>query len=108
MSIALRDPPDLAAGEGGTVARRAVVRWAVRLFRREWRQQLLVLGLLTVAVAATAMASRPSTSSCWRHSRRNSRQPQRITARRATMPLPASASRSGRSDRAVLTGSHRA
>jgi hypothetical protein len=30
-----------------------VVRWAVRLFRREWRQQLLVLGLLTVAVAAT-------------------------------------------------------
>ncbi|HEV3291486.1 MAG TPA: FtsX-like permease family protein, partial [Streptosporangiaceae bacterium] len=35
------------------VARRAVVRWAVRLFRREWRQQLLVLGLLAVAVAAT-------------------------------------------------------
>ena len=53
MSIALRDPPDLAAGAGGIVARRAVVRWAVRLFRREWRQQLLVLGLLTVAVAAT-------------------------------------------------------
>ena len=25
----------------------------MRLFRREWRQQLLVLGLLTVAVAAT-------------------------------------------------------
>ena len=53
MSIALRDPPDLAGGAGGTVARRAVVRWAVRLFRREWRQQLLVLGLLTIAVAAT-------------------------------------------------------
>ena len=53
MSIALRDPPDLAAGAGGIVARRAVFRWAVRLFRREWRQQLLVLGLLTVAVAAT-------------------------------------------------------
>ena len=54
MSIALRDPPDLAGDAGsGIVARRAVVRWAVRLFRREWRQQLLVLGLLTVAVAAT-------------------------------------------------------
>ena len=53
MSIALREPPDLAGDAGGIVARRAVARWAVRLFRREWRQQLLVLGLLTVAVAAT-------------------------------------------------------
>src|ERR1700728_685502 len=35
------------------VARRAVVRWGWRLFRREWRQQLFVLGLLTMAVAAT-------------------------------------------------------
>ena len=33
-------------------ARRAVTRWGWRLFRREWRQQLLVLTLLTVAVAA--------------------------------------------------------
>jgi putative ABC transport system permease protein len=33
-------------------ARRAVIRWAWRLFRREWRQQILVLALLTVAVAA--------------------------------------------------------
>jgi putative ABC transport system permease protein len=53
VSIALRDPPDLAGDSGGIVARRAVVRWGWRLFRREWRQQLLVLGLLTVAVAAT-------------------------------------------------------
>jgi len=53
VSIALREPPDLDGGAGGIVAHRAVVRWAVRLFRREWRQQLLVLGLLTVAVAAT-------------------------------------------------------
>jgi putative ABC transport system permease protein len=53
VSIALREPPDLAKDAGGIVARRAVVRWAVRLFRREWRQQLLVLGLLTAAVAAT-------------------------------------------------------
>src|SRR5262245_22560046 len=37
---------------GGVAARRAVVRWAGRMFRREWRQQLLVLALLTVAVAA--------------------------------------------------------
>jgi putative ABC transport system permease protein len=53
VSIALREPPDLAAGAGGIGARRAVIRWGWRLFRREWRQQLLVLGLLTVAVAVT-------------------------------------------------------
>ena len=53
MSTVLRDPPDLAGGGGGIVARRAVFRWGWRLFRREWRQQLLVLGLLSVAVAAT-------------------------------------------------------
>jgi putative ABC transport system permease protein len=37
---------------GGVAARRAVVRWAGRMFRREWRQQLLVVTLLTVAVTA--------------------------------------------------------
>ncbi len=37
---------------GGVAARRAVIRWAGRMFRREWRQQLLVVTLLTVAVAA--------------------------------------------------------
>jgi putative ABC transport system permease protein len=37
---------------GGVAARRAVVRWAGRMFRREWRQQLLVLTLLSVAVTA--------------------------------------------------------
>jgi putative ABC transport system permease protein len=36
----------------GKPASRAVRRWSLRLFRREWRQQLLVLALLTVAVAA--------------------------------------------------------
>jgi putative ABC transport system permease protein len=41
------------AGNGGAPARRAVVRWAVRVFRREWRQQIMVLALLTVAVAAS-------------------------------------------------------
>ena len=39
--------------DGGVPARRAVIRWAWRLFRREWRQQLLVLALLMLAVAAT-------------------------------------------------------
>jgi len=53
VSTVLRDPPDLEPGAGGMVARRAVFRWGWRLFRREWRQQLLVLGLLTLAVAAT-------------------------------------------------------
>jgi putative ABC transport system permease protein len=45
--------PRAGNGNGGIAARRAVFRWGWRLFRREWRQQLLVLGLLTVAVAAT-------------------------------------------------------
>ena len=54
MSTALQGLPDLDADAGsGIVARRAVIRWGWRLFRREWRQQLLVLCLLTVAVAAT-------------------------------------------------------
>jgi putative ABC transport system permease protein len=35
---------------------RAVLRWAWRLFRREWRQQVLVLALLTVAVAAASFS----------------------------------------------------
>ena len=32
--------------------RRAVLRWAQRLFRRDWRQQLLVFVMLTLAMAA--------------------------------------------------------
>ena len=46
--------PSAPAGprNGGVAARRAVIRWARRMFRREWRQQLLVVALLTVAVAA--------------------------------------------------------
>jgi putative ABC transport system permease protein len=36
---------------GGGPARQALVRWALRLFRREWRQQALVLALLGLAVA---------------------------------------------------------
>ena len=44
---ALRGP-----SSGGIAARRPLIRWAWRLFRREWRQQILVIALLTVAVAA--------------------------------------------------------
>jgi putative ABC transport system permease protein len=36
---------------GGVPARRALLRWTSRLLRREWRKQILVLTLLTVAVA---------------------------------------------------------
>src|SRR5512133_3421319 len=54
---ALAHPSPLAGPRsGGIAARRAVIRWAQRMFRREWRQQLLVLTMLTVAVAA-AIAS---------------------------------------------------
>ena len=52
-SLAQR-PAGHRADHGGGPARRAVVRWAWRLLRREWRQQLLILALLTIAVAATA------------------------------------------------------
>jgi putative ABC transport system permease protein len=58
VSTALRErPAHVDTGNGGVPARRAVIRWAWRLFRREWRQQLLVLGLIIVAVAATIVAS---------------------------------------------------
>lgn len=56
MSVAVEERPlVLGAGHGGMPARRAVVRWAWRLFRREWRQQSLVLALLLIAVAATTV-----------------------------------------------------
>jgi putative ABC transport system permease protein len=42
---------------GGVPARRAMIRWAWRLFRREWRQQLLILLLVVVAVAAVVVGS---------------------------------------------------
>jgi putative ABC transport system permease protein len=49
------------SGGGGIAARRAVNRWAWRLFRREWRQQMLVLALIMVAVAATVLGSAVAT-----------------------------------------------
>ena len=45
------------ASSGGIAARRAMVRWAWRLFRREWRQQLLILLLIVVAVAAVVVGA---------------------------------------------------
>jgi putative ABC transport system permease protein len=50
------------APNGGLPARRAVVRWAIRLLRREWRQQMLILALITVAVGATVVASTVATN----------------------------------------------
>jgi putative ABC transport system permease protein len=41
----------VAGGEKSPV-RGALLRWAWRLFRREWRKQLLLLSLVTLAVAA--------------------------------------------------------
>jgi putative ABC transport system permease protein len=37
--------------------RRPVLRWGFRLFKRDWRQQTLVIGLLTFAVAAALFLS---------------------------------------------------
>jgi putative ABC transport system permease protein len=63
MSTALRERPARAgAGNGGAPARRAVIRWAWRMFRREWRQQLLVLALIVVAVAATVVGAAVATN----------------------------------------------
>lgn len=55
--------PRSAHGGGGLAGRRAVTRWAWRLLRREWRQQFLILALITVAVAATIVASAVATNS---------------------------------------------
>jgi putative ABC transport system permease protein len=57
----IAEPPVRRAPGGGVPARRAVIRWALRLLRREWRQQLLILALITVAVAATVIASAVAT-----------------------------------------------
>jgi putative ABC transport system permease protein len=63
MSVTVRERPGrTAAGNGGVPARRAVVRWGWRLLRREWRQQLLIVALITVAVAATFVGSAVATN----------------------------------------------
>ena len=63
MSVTVRERPRRAApGNGGVPARRAIVRWAWRLLRHEWRQQLLILALITVAVAATFVGAAVATN----------------------------------------------
>jgi putative ABC transport system permease protein len=63
VSVTVRERPRHAGtGNGGVPARRAVLRWAWRLLRREWRQQLLILALITVAVAATFVGSAVATN----------------------------------------------
>ena len=57
-----RRPAPVRAGNGGVPARRAVMRWAWRLFRREWRQQLLVLALIIVAVGAVVLGAAVATN----------------------------------------------
>jgi putative ABC transport system permease protein len=64
MSTATATRKHVQAGpdNGGVPARRAVMRWAWRLFRREWRQQMLVLALITVAVGATVIGAAVATT----------------------------------------------
>ena len=60
-ATAVTERPARRTPDGGAPARRAVIRWAIRLLRREWRQQLLILALITVAVGATVVASTVAT-----------------------------------------------
>ncbi len=60
-AAAVTERPAHRPPNGGVPARRAVIRWAIRLLRREWRQQLLILALITVAVGATVVASTVAT-----------------------------------------------
>ena len=57
----LERPAQAGTRNGGVPARRAVMRWSWRMFRREWRQQLLVLALVTVALAATVVGAAVAT-----------------------------------------------
>jgi len=62
-----RQPAPVAApsgsSTGGVAARRAVMRWAWRLFRREWRQQVLIVSLIVVATAAVMVGAAASSNS---------------------------------------------
>lgn len=61
MSAAVLEAP--RADSGGAVARRALWRWARRLFAREWRQQVLILVLVVVAVGGVVLGSAVSSNS---------------------------------------------
>ena len=61
MSVGVLERPATGSAPepttGGVPARRAMIRWAWRLFKREWRQQLLILLLVIVAVAAVVVGA---------------------------------------------------
>ncbi len=61
MSVAILERPATGSAPepttGGVPARRAMLRWAWRLFKREWRQQLLILLLVIVAVAVAVVGA---------------------------------------------------
>jgi putative ABC transport system permease protein len=46
----------------GRAARRAVRHWTWRLFRREWRQQVMIIGLLTLAVGTSLVGAAAATN----------------------------------------------
>ena len=55
MNTSVTSRPVAATLSRRAPAWRAVIRWAWRMYRREWRQQLAVLGLLTMTVAAAVL-----------------------------------------------------
>lgn len=55
MTAIAIDRPRVSSG--GAPARRAMLRWAWRLFRREWRQQLLSVALIIVAVGGAVVGT---------------------------------------------------
>jgi putative ABC transport system permease protein len=61
MSVGVLERPQTQSvaerSTGGVPARRAMIRWAWRLFKREWRQQLIILILVIVAVAAVVVGA---------------------------------------------------
>ena len=63
MSAGVLEPSaESELDDGDSSAQLAVIHWAWRLFRREWRQQLLVIALLTVAVTATVWGAGVATN----------------------------------------------
>lgn len=50
MTVTLGPPSLGGPANGGVAARRAIVRWAWRMLRRGWRQQIVVTALLATAV----------------------------------------------------------
>lgn len=63
MTVSVTMPRgETRAPRGVTPSRRAVIRWAWRLFQREWRQQLLILALVIVAVAAAVIGAAVATN----------------------------------------------